>query len=147
MYQRRRAKERNDHKKYKTYDQKMRKVPSLDMYDPDYRRLKYVRYCDDFLLSFIAPKSEAKEINQRLSDFLKGGLKLELSQTKTLITHANTKPARFLGYDIQVQQSNGYRGSGGSRTANGQIALKLPPEVLRKFCAKYMQKGKPIHRK
>ncbi len=30
--------------------------------DPDYRRLRYVRYADDFLLGFVGPASEAKDI-------------------------------------------------------------------------------------
>lgn len=39
-------------------------LPSQQMDDPDYRRLKYVRYADDFLLGFIGPKSEAEEIKR-----------------------------------------------------------------------------------
>ena len=74
----------------------------MNTLDPNYRRLKYVRYADDFLLGFIGPKSEAEEIKRKLEAFLREQLKLELSQTKTLITHARTERARFLGYEIQV---------------------------------------------
>ena len=74
------------------------KLPSLDSYDPNYRRLKYCRYADDFALAFIGPKSEAEEMKQQLETFLRDELKLELSKTKTLITHAKSDAAKFLGY-------------------------------------------------
>src|SRR5713226_9805874 len=62
--------------------------PSQDPTDPGYRRLRYVRYADDFLLGLAGPKFEAEEIKARLGEFLRDTLKLELSKTKTLITHA-----------------------------------------------------------
>ena len=73
-------------------------LPSVDPFDPDYRRLKYVRYADDFLLGFVGPREEAEEIKQHIEAFLRDTLKLELSKTKTLITHARSEAARFLGY-------------------------------------------------
>src|SRR5260221_214110 len=82
------------------------KLPSLDPYDPNYRRLKYCRYADDFALAFIGPKSEAEEIKQRLETFLRDELKLELSKAKTLITHAKSDAAKFLGYEIATLQQD-----------------------------------------
>ena len=35
-------------------------LPSQDPNDPGYRRLRYVRYCDDWLLGFAGPKHEAE---------------------------------------------------------------------------------------
>ena len=75
-------------------------MASRDPDDPDFRRLWYVRYADDFLLGFSGPRVEAEQIKHRLQAFLHETLKLELSQEKTLITHARTEAARFLGYDI-----------------------------------------------
>ena len=71
--------------------------------DPGYRRLRYIRYADDHILGFIGPKAEAEQIKARLAAFLRETLGLELNQDKTLITHARSQPARFLGYDITVQ--------------------------------------------
>jgi hypothetical protein len=51
-------------------------------------------------LVFIGPTPEAEEINAKLAKFLRETLGLELSAEKTLITHARSQPARFLGYDI-----------------------------------------------
>lgn len=72
-------------------------MPSRDVTDPEYRRLTYVRYADDFLLGFFGPKGEAEDIKLQLAEFLQAQLKLELSKTKTLVTHARTEAARFLG--------------------------------------------------
>jgi protein involved in plasmid replication-relaxation len=55
--------------------------------------------CDSFC-GTDGPKDEAEEIKQCLKTFLQEQLKLELSEEKTLITHASTQPARFLGYDL-----------------------------------------------
>jgi hypothetical protein len=97
-------------------------------------------------LSFAGPKSEAEEIKRRLAEFLSDELKLNLSQTKTLITHGRTQRARFLGYDIEVQQCDTWRDVQGRRSANSEIALLIPREILQGLCARYMRKGKPIHR-
>src|SRR5690348_3592093 len=93
----------------KRLEQERRKLPSVDPADPTYRRLRYCRYADDFLLGFIGPKSEVEAIKQQIGEFLRDHLKLELSPTKTLITHARTVAARFLGYDISTFQRNDAR--------------------------------------
>ena len=65
--------------------------PANDPDDPGYRRLRYSRYADDHLLGFTGPKAEAEQIKARLAQFLRDDLKLELSEDKTLITHARTQ--------------------------------------------------------
>src|SRR6266487_4252214 len=52
-------------KEAKLFRQHMQQLPSQDPDDPDFRRLKYVRYADDFLLGFVGPRSEAEEIKQK----------------------------------------------------------------------------------
>lgn len=113
------------------------KLPSGDPTDEGFRKLEYIRYADDFLLSFAGPKSEAREIKEEISSFLKDNLKLELSNEKTLITHARTQKARFLGYDLKIMHSDE------KRTINGNMWYGIPPEVIRKNMRKYMVKGKP----
>jgi hypothetical protein len=56
-----------------------------------------VRYCDDFLLGFAGPRHEAEEIKEKIRTFLREELQLELSESKTLITHAVSQAAHFLG--------------------------------------------------
>jgi type II intron maturase len=123
----------------------MRSLPSLDAQDPGYRRLRYVRYADDTLLGFAGPKTEAEEIKQRLTRFLREELKLELSQDKTLIAHARTGAARFLGYEITVQH-NDRQVTRGQRHVNGQIGLRVPLTVIKAKSASYLQRGEPARR-
>ena len=120
-------------------------LPSSDPNDPGYRRLRYIRYADDHLLGFTGPKAEAEQIKHRLATFLRDELKLELSQDKTLITHARTGAARFLGYEITTQH-NDTKKTGRYRRVNGQIALRVPRDVIKAKCAPYLLRGKPARR-
>ncbi len=123
------------------------KLPSQDPNDPDYRRLRYVRYADDFLLGFSGPREEAVAIKRRLKEHVRDELKLDLSEEKTLITHARSQAARFLGYEIVALAGDHKRDRKGRRSLNGGIGLKVPADVVRTKCAPYMRRGKPIHRK
>jgi group II intron reverse transcriptase/maturase len=130
--------------------QQLRTLPVGDPQDPSYRRLRYVRYADDILLGFTGPKHEAMRIKQQLAEILRDELKLELAQDKTLITHARTGAARFLGYEITVQHSNrkisrGGRITHGMRATNGKIRLRVPTAVIKQKCAPYLKRGKPAY--
>lgn len=77
-------------------------LPSVDEMDEGYRRIKYVRYADDFIIGVIGSKSDCEAIKEDIKNFLDKKLKLTLSEEKTLITHGNRK-AKFLGYEIYVR--------------------------------------------
>ncbi len=122
-----------------------RSLPSQDPDDPGYRRLRYVRYCDDFLLGFAGPRREAEEIKSKIGEFLREELKLELSEPKTLITHATSQAARFLSYEIRTQHAD-TKITRNRRAVNSVIGLFVPRDVIRERCARYMSKGKPAQR-
>jgi group II intron reverse transcriptase/maturase len=124
----------------------MRTLPSRDPTDSEYRRLRYVRYADDFLLGFIGPKSEAAKIKDELERFLLEELRLELSAEKTLITHATSQAARYLGYEVTNQHADDQI-SYGRRRVNGRIGLRVPHDVIRKYIHRYMEDDKPLCRK
>ncbi len=140
-----RARKRGDHATVRALRKQQRRLPTVDPQDPAYRRLRYVRYADDILLGFTGPKTEAEEIKRRLAQFLQEDLKLELSETKTLITHARTGAARFLGYEITVRHDD-RKLTAGRRSLNGGIWPRVPIDVIKAKCARYMQRGKPAHR-
>jgi hypothetical protein len=119
-----------------------RKVPSHATDEPNFRRLRYIRYADDFLLGFLGPKKEADEIKSRIQSFLERELSLNLSEEKTLITHARTQKARFLGYDISTTFCD-CKLTANERSINGSIALRLPASFVEDRCKSYMEKGKP----
>ena len=140
-----RARQRGDRAAARDLEKELRTLPCGDPADPGYRRLRYIRYADDHILGFTGPKAEAEEIKARLARFLRETLGLELNAAKTLISHARTQPARFLGYHIIVQRCD-TKITSGRRSANGKIALRVPPDVIRAQCARYRQHGKPWHR-
>jgi group II intron reverse transcriptase/maturase len=141
----RRARQHGDRAAARDLGKQLRTLPRDDPMDPGYRRLKYIRYADDHILGFIGPKAEAEEIKGRLAAFLRETLGLELNQQKTLITHARSQRARFLGYDIGVWHCN-TKITSGRRAANGKIVLRVPPDVVTAQCARYRKHGKPWHR-
>jgi group II intron reverse transcriptase/maturase len=140
-----RAHKRGDHASAQELRKQLRGMPSGDPRDPGFRRLHYARYADDTLLGFTGPRAEAEEIRQRLEAFLHDELKLELSQDKTLITHARTQAAKFLGYEITVLH-NDRKVTAGRRTVNGTISLRVPSSVIKAKQAPYLSRGKPERR-
>lgn len=128
------AKVNGNREAYLAHRKRMQRLPSkLD--SDEYRRLKYVRYADDFLLGFAGPKAEAQEIKRAIKEFLTT-IHLSLSEEKTLITHAATQSARFLGYDISIEWANSKQ-TNGKRSINGKPMLRVPVEVRNKWTAKY----------
>ena len=141
-----RQRKRGNHAEALQLRKQMQQLPSRDPYDPGYRRLRYVRYADDFVLGFIGTKAEAQQVKESLETFLRDSLKLELSREKTLITHATSQAARFLGYELVNQQANDQFDRNGRRRVNGQIGLRVPANVIEQHCQAYMRSGKPAHR-
>ena len=147
-------KNRLKQKLQKTSDEQMRKsylyeiaqlskqmlsTPHKDAMDADFRRLQYVRYADDFLISVIGSKSECETIKADITQFMREQLKLELSDEKTLITHAQDK-AKFLGYEIFIRKSNAVkRNKDGvlKRDFNGAVVLSLNSAVIQEKLTEY----------
>ena len=148
------ARKKGDRAQVRSPYKRLHGRPSQDPSDPDYRRLRYCRcahcrYADDTLFGFAGPKAEAEEIKARLAEFLRYELKLELSSTKTLITHARSHRARFLGYEIRVAASDrrtrcpSPSDRRNRRSLNGTIALHVPASVIKAKSAPYLSGGKP----
>ena len=86
---------------YKSKRQKLMTIPCTAQTD---KKLKYVRYADDFLIAVKGNREDCQWIKSKLAEFIGDTLKMELSEDKTLITHSS-KCARFLGYDVRVRRS------------------------------------------
>jgi group II intron reverse transcriptase/maturase len=135
-----------DRQEIRRLKQERRMLPGASPHDPSYRRLRYLRYADDFLLGFVGPKKEAEEIRHQIGEFLKDQLKLTLSVEKTLITHAGEERAKFLGYEIKVTRYGNALSQDGRRAANGSITLLMPAKVVRQYRSRFSRKGKIVHR-
>ena len=125
----------------------MQQYPSVDPNDEEYRRLRYVRYADDFLLGYAGTMAEATEIKEKIAAFLRTQLTLTLSADKTLITHASTGRARFLGYEIGTMYCQTKFDKLRKRAVNGKIGLYIPEDVLQKKRQRYLRDGKAHHQK
>jgi group II intron reverse transcriptase/maturase len=119
---------------------RMRKqIPASDEMDSSIKKLKYVRYADDFLIGIIGSKEDCKQVKEDIKVYLIDSLKLKLSEEKTLITNAKA-PAKFLGYDIFVRKSNNTkRDKSGNpvRMFKNKIVLYVTTEVMKKKLMDY----------
>jgi len=133
---------------YKALTRAMRKLPSMDIKDPKFVRIKYVRYADDWIVGVTGSHALAEEIKEKIGQFLKSKLNLTLSQEKTRITSARDEEAEFLGYRIRLGRTNKEQkitkstNSSGRRFARRstgmQVVLKAPIDKVVKRLA---QKG------
>jgi len=144
------ARKARDKEEVKRLVTQYRKLPSQNVYDPNYRRLQYIRYADDFILGFVGTKAEAEEVKTAIGVFLKEKLHLEMSPSKTLITHARTEHARFLGYDISVYHADHKVTPKGerrikTRSVNGSIRLGIPFGKIDELNKDYIRGEKIIH--
>jgi group II intron reverse transcriptase/maturase len=120
-----------------------RKIISIDPFDPGYRRMKYVRFADDFVIGIAGPKGDAEAIKAQVKEFLDQSLSLELSEKKTLITHLEKK-VPFLGYHfsrwnrekvMRVLYKN-YPHPRLKRTLSGAIRLEIPRQKMIEYAKK-----------
>lgn len=140
---------------YKSKRQKLMTIPCTAQND---KKLKYVRYADDFLIAVKGNREDCQWIKSKLAEFIGDTLKMELSEDKTLITHSS-KCARFLGYDVRVRRSGKIKRGGPGhvkmRTLNGGVELLVPLNdkirqfVFTKGVAIQKEDGSmfPVHRK
>lgn len=140
---------------YKLKRQKLMSIPCTAQTD---KKLKYVRYADDFLIAVKGSREDCQWIKSKLAEFIGDELKMELSEDKTLKTHSS-KCARFLGYDVRVRRSGKIKRGGPGhvkkRTLNGGVELLVPLNdkirqfVFTKGVAIQKEDGSmfPVHRK
>jgi group II intron reverse transcriptase/maturase len=125
-----------------------RQVSSTLREDPQYRRLRYIRYADDFILGFNGSYQEAEEIKEAIKDKLTD-IGLSLNEAKTTITSSRKKRGRFLGYELGVsnsQRSKKVKMANGRykrvRSSNHEIHLFVPSDVITEWVRRYSRNGK-----
>lgn len=119
-------------------------MPASDPMDPNYRRLRYVRYADDFLIGVIGSREDAKRLMTEVSIFLTDVLSLEVSSEKSGI-RKSTDGVEFLGYGVAVysrpQKLKVVKRQDGPRLARrsmvNRIQLSVPLDKARRFAIKH----------
>jgi hypothetical protein len=128
-------------REYQELGKKLRELPSLDPRDPNFVRLKYVRYADDWVIGLIGSHHLAEQVKERVRSYLQTNLRLTLSEEKTKITNARSEEAAFLGYRIRLGRSSratqkltlstNASGKMFKRRSTGmEIVLKAPIETI-----------------
>lgn len=142
------ARRNGDYEHAETLLQQMRTLHASDPLDPNYIKVKYCRYADDFIVMIIGSKQLATDIKEEIRAFL-DTLSLVLSPEKTLITHLSDRRVRFLGYELAktredtrlTPNAHGVK----KRAANGTIQLLIPADVVREKLKPFVRNGKAIH--
>jgi hypothetical protein len=127
----------------------MRTMHTQDPFDPDYIKVKYIRYADDFIMMVIGSKELAEQIREEIRAFLETSLNLVLSPEKTVITNLKDQRVRFLGYEIaksreDTQLTENTRGVK-MRAANETIQLLVPGDVIQEKLKPFVRNGKAVH--
>lgn len=91
-------------KEFKLTQQAKLKTHYYPAIDPNYKRIQYNRYADDFVVGLIGSKADAEKVKQDIKDFLADKLKLTLSDEKTKVSHSGSL-IRYLGYDFTVSRN------------------------------------------
>ena len=123
----------------------MRQRPLSNTKNHIFRRLRYIRYADDFLIGFTGLEAEVKEVKRCLKEFLQEKLKLELSEDKTLLTYARTEKAQFLGYEIK-RMTESTKHKKGRKPINNALSLSVPIRFIKERCDLYIKYGRIMPR-
>ena len=124
---------------FRTLVQRIRSIPAVEVNDPNFIRIKYLRYADDWFIGICGPRTLAEQIKEELKQFLGHHLKLTLSEEKTQITHARKEQAHFLGTRLAIGREGVQRvvttnnGSGRPiqrRSTGSEIVMTAPKEEL-----------------
>jgi len=141
---------------FQRISQLMRTMPTLQVDDPGFIRIKYLRYADDWIVGIWGSHALAEQIKQEMKTFLNDQLRLTLSEEKTHITHARTEEALFLGTRLKLGagaeakltlQTNMWGKKFKRRSTGWETVMKAPlPKLLKRlsdrgFCTK---EGQPI---
>lgn len=126
------------------YENKYKRLPSNDMHDPNFRRMHYVRYADDFLIGVTGTKDEARQIMATVTTFIEEELQLEVSKEKSRL-NAMEDGCLFLGHGIRTRSEDKMlrtvvRRTTGNRTVvavkrsiTGHIHLSVPEAKCQRF--------------
>lgn len=115
--------------------------------NPDYTRIEYVRYADDWILGVWGDRNLAQNLKDGIGAFLQS-LKLELSAEKTLITNARSSRAK----GVHIKRLVSHNGPSlvkstlgrKRRVATGNLIMTVPMlEIFEKMKLRgYMKPGK-----
>lgn len=120
------------HDQIKKYNSELKKIPS-DPLDPKFRRIRYIRYSDDWIVGIIGPKALAQEVQDKIQEFLKTNLKLALAQEKTKISNLPKGKGSFLGFYLKsggTSEHSSRKTEHRTWTVGGQPRIFVPMDKI-----------------
>jgi group II intron reverse transcriptase/maturase len=126
-------------KQIKIHDKKRKAMTVREPIDPDYKRLRYCRYADDFVIGIIGSKQDAMTVQDKVTQFIETQLHLNIVKEKSHIVHSQ-KGTQFLGYNIRIYNGDKIvktvRSHRHTRVKSmiGKMQLHIPQKKLRSFC-------------
>jgi len=111
--------------------QELRKIPSYDPLDPEYKRMVYVRYADDWVIGVRGSYQDAMTIMNNIRLFLHAELELELSIKKTVITNIRTDKVMFLGVNFFKTHANNFVSSSRGRPMRSPLSIRFEAPINR----------------
>lgn len=109
----------------------MRQIPKFIIEDPDYRRIIYLRYADDFVVLITGSKKDAEQMKNSMAEFLRSNCGLELNMDKTSIV--NTREGFiFLGAECKRRDTDSvYNSFGHKITRRSALRLAVDAPIKR----------------
>lgn len=92
--------------------------------DDSYTRIQYIRYADDFIIGIEGSHKIAKEILNKVEEFVNSELKLRFNPDKTGITNYYTKLVKFLGFSIRAPHFKGTKKPTEIIRVNGKLLTR-----------------------
>lgn len=123
-------KETNLKLRRKKFNQCLR-IPSKDFYDPNFKRISYVRYVNDWVILLAGSYKDALDIRSKISDKLQQ-LGLTLNMEKTKITSLRQSKCRFLGFDLFIRKTTKdyYKPVTRVKKNNSTIRQRFSPRLI-----------------
>lgn len=121
-----------NHKLGRIILKQMQKIQSRLPNDPNFRRLYYVRYADDWVISIRGPRQDASYILKNIKIMLEDKLKLNLNIEKSKITNPRKESVLFLGTNICLSHHT-YHAKGNHhqiKRVSSQLILLAPMDRI-----------------
>lgn len=113
--------------------QEMLKISAVDRSDPNFKRMLYLRYADDFVILVTGSHQDALRIKRHVKDYLAKHTGLELNDEKTVVS-PTSEPFLFLGASCKrVDNSNKLSeitGSNIRKRTVPRMRVDLPIDIL-----------------
>ncbi len=116
-------------KEFRELVRQIRSIPAVEVNDPNFIRLKYLRYADDWLVGICGPRKLAEQVKEALKTFLCQRLKLTLPRGKDE-NHPCPQRAGPLSRDTISHWKRGHS-TGRNNTQRIRAAYQAPLDWLR----------------